>query len=181
MMWRRVRDALGTRFGELGAVVFDAASILATRGDGGLFAIVDELPPGVHEKDQVSLAVAAAARIGEDTEYSITTEDAIISRPTNPLRKSHPEWYFHALVPDRSVVSLGAYALATLAAIDGATIISKEGALLAYGAVVPSQPSEAEGARSAAARHLSEYGLVIKVSADGPIALFVQGRQLFEV
>jgi hypothetical protein len=71
--------------------------------------------------------------------------------------------------------------LSSLASIDGATLISTTGELLAYGAVVPSRPSGSEGARSSAAKELSRHGLVIKISADGPMTLLEKGEQVLEM
>jgi hypothetical protein len=69
--------------------------------------------------------------------------------------------------------------LVRLARIDGATIISPESELLAYAAVVSSEASEGEGARTAAARHLSSRAtIVLKVSEDGPITVFQHGESI---
>jgi len=62
-----------------------------------------------------------------------------------------------------------------------ATLINRKGELLAYGAIISSRPRGSEGARSAAALELSNKGFVIKVSADGPIALYEGGREIVEV
>jgi hypothetical protein len=71
---------------------------------------------------------------------------------------------------------LDEYTLARLAILDGATILDREARLLAYGAVVASSDSQYEGARTAAARTLSETAdVVLKVSADGDITIFREG------
>ena len=51
---------------------------------------------------------------------------------------------------------LDAQTLARLAALDGATIVDRAGHLLAYGAIVTSSDSQHEGARTAAAKTLSQ-------------------------
>jgi DNA integrity scanning protein DisA with diadenylate cyclase activity len=67
--------------------------------------------------------------------------------------------------------------IARLAGLDGATILDRSGALLAYGAIVSSSESQHEGARTAAARTLSEAALVVlKVSVDGDITVFRGGK-----
>jgi hypothetical protein len=72
---------------------------------------------------------------------------------------------------------LDEYTLARLAVLDGATILDTEARLLAYGAVVASADSENEGARTAAARTLSESAeVVLRVSADGDITIFRYGE-----
>jgi hypothetical protein len=71
---------------------------------------------------------------------------------------------------------LDEFTLARLAILDGATVLDREARLLAYGAVVASADSQYEGARTAAARTLSETAeVVLKVSADGDITIFREG------
>jgi len=66
--------------------------------------------------------------------------------------------------------------LSRLASLDGATIIDRDSNLLAYGAVVASSDSQNEGARTAAAKTLSQHAeVVLKVSADGDITIFRDG------
>ncbi|HKN40588.1 MAG TPA: hypothetical protein VJ456_15935, partial [Acidimicrobiia bacterium] len=72
--------------------------------------------------------------------------------------------------------SLDAQTLARLAALDGATILSRDGRLLAYGAIVASSDSQHEGARTAAATTLSQSAeIVLKVSVDGDITVLRAG------
>lgn len=59
-----------------------------------------------------------------------------------------------------------------LAAIDGATVLDHTGEILAAGAIVRSDGGSDAGARKAAARALSRYGLGIKISADGEVVGF---------
>jgi hypothetical protein len=56
-----------------------------------------------------------------------------------------------------------------LLAIDGATIISHQGVILAVGAILKIKGGSASGGRLAAAQELSRLGLGIKISQDGPI------------
>ena len=72
---------------------------------------------------------------------------------------------------------LDAQTLARLAALDGATILDRDGRLLAYGAIVTSSDSQHEGARTAAAKTLSQTAeIVLKVSVDGDITVFRAGE-----
>lgn len=71
---------------------------------------------------------------------------------------------------------LDEHTLARLATLDGATVLDREGRLLAYGAIVTTTDSQHEGARTAAARTLSETAdVVLKVSVDGDITIFRDG------
>lgn len=72
---------------------------------------------------------------------------------------------------------LDEHTLARLATLDGATVLDRQGRLVAYGAIVTTADSEHEGARTAAARTLSETAeVVLKVSVDGDITIFRHGR-----
>jgi hypothetical protein len=77
------------------------------------------------------------------------------------------------------VEDLDTATLVRLASIDGACVLDRSGQLVAYGAVVTSSDSTGEGARTAAARFLSErLDVVIKVSEDGPISVFRDGEEI---
>jgi DNA integrity scanning protein DisA with diadenylate cyclase activity len=87
-----------------------------------------------------------------------------------------PETRLHHLI---DAADLDEHTLVRLATLDGATVLDREGSLIAYGAIVNSADSQHEGARTAAARTLSETALVVlKVSVDGDITIFRQGRAL---
>ncbi len=84
-----------------------------------------------------------------------------------------PETRLHHLL---DAEDLDEHTLARLATLDGATIIDRDGHLLAYGAIVTTADSDHEGARTAAARTLSRDAIVVlKVSVDGDITVFQSG------
>lgn len=66
-----------------------------------------------------------------------------------------------------------------LLSLDGATIISKKGILIATGAILKKINPEKGGGRTAAAIELSKYGASCKVSEDGLITLYVNGKIKF--
>lgn len=171
LLWGAVREAMHRKFDVVGELVFDAALKLSASGHGGVLAIVKSLPDGLHEKDKTLVARRAY----------LDREGAAASKAQEAAPVPYPEWLFHCLIPGQDIRALGVDALAMLAAVDGATIVTEKGDMAAYGAVIPSRPAGSEGARSAAARQLSEKGFVVKVSADGPITLFDNGEELIEV
>ncbi len=63
-----------------------------------------------------------------------------------------------------------------LVAIDGATIISHSGDVLAVGAIVKVPGGSAGGGRLAASKQIAKLGLGIKVSQDGGITGFKKGK-----
>jgi len=65
-----------------------------------------------------------------------------------------------------------------ISAIDGATVISHQGELIAAGAILQIQGGSTGGGRLAAARQLSTFGLGIKVSQDGGITGYRPGSQV---
>jgi hypothetical protein len=72
-----------------------------------------------------------------------------------------------------------------LASLDGAVLISPGGKLLTFGAIIRgaprSQRGAPHGARSRAARRISELGLVAKVSADGDIEVLSRGQRILHL
>ena len=68
-----------------------------------------------------------------------------------------------------------------LLGIDGATIIDYDGSILAVGAIIKIEAGSLGGGRLAAAKTLSNYGISIKVSADGSIEGFRMDRNKLRV
>ena len=138
--------------GPAAEIVARAAYLISSRPQGAILAIVDEpstLDDVVSVKDRFDLRDVV---------------DPIAMRPETRL---------HHLL---DVEELDEHTLARLAALDGATIVDRAGALIAYGAVVSTSDSEHEGARTSAARTLSQTALVVlKVSVDGDITIFRDG------
>ncbi len=68
-----------------------------------------------------------------------------------------------------------------LLAIDGATVLSNDGRILAVGAILRIDGGSTGGGRLAAARALAELGVGIKVSQDGGIQGFRKDKECFVV
>jgi hypothetical protein len=141
--------------GPAAGIVVRAAFMISAQRHGAILAIVSDpasLDGVVSPKDR----------------YDLRDE---IDRPA-----MRTETRLHHLIDAND---LDEYTLARLAALDGATILDRDARLLAYGAVVASSDSEHEGARTAAARTLSESAsVVLKVSSDGDITVFRRGAAL---
>ena len=75
--------------------------------------------------------------------------------------------------------------LVELAALDGAIVLANDGEILAYSAVL--SPKKAgrvrgtEGSRTKAAIGASNYGLAIKISSDGDIDVYHEGKSFMRV
>ncbi|HVM10094.1 MAG TPA: hypothetical protein VM345_16625 [Acidimicrobiales bacterium] len=138
--------------GRAADVVARVAYMISSRPQGAILAIVDDaasIDGVVSLKDRFDL------RNGID--------------PT----AMRPETRLHHLI---DAADIDEHTLARLAGLDGATILDRDAQLIAYGAIVTTTDSEHEGARTAAARTLSESALVVlKVSVDGDITIFRGG------
>ena len=92
---------------------------------------------------------------------------------------------FGEFVASQRVQSLPRNVIADLAAVDGAIVMANSGQVLAYGAILsPKKKGHlrgSEGSRTKAAIGASNYGLAIKISADGGIAFFSEGKEFLKV
>ncbi len=148
-------EALGQEIGSSPAVdlIVRASLLVSIRSGGAIFAIVDD-------PDQVDDIVSPKDRYDRRDEFD---HDAML-----------PETRLHHLIDGGD---LDDQTLARLGALDGATVVDRDGRLIAYGAIINSVDSQYEGARTAAAKSLSLRALaVLKVSEDGDITVFRRGR-----
>lgn len=141
--------------GPAATLVAHAAFTIAAQPHGAILAIVDH--PDV-------------------LDGLVAPKDRFDLRNDIPPVAMRPETWLHHLI---DATEIDDQTLARLATLDGATVIDREGRLLAYGAIVTTSASEHEGARTAAARTLSEVALaVLKVSVDGDITVFQAGTAI---
>ena len=148
--------------------LFQLALDLADLREGALFVVV-------RHPDDVGELVASVDRL-----------DLPMSAPAASTMPSRRD-LLH-LLEGRSVMDLDASVLAALASLDGATIVTREGQLLAAGAILRHLPAEdvanggeiVEGARTSAAFSASRFGPVLKVSEDGIITFF-DGERVWDV
>jgi hypothetical protein len=139
--------------GAAAQTVVQAAYLTSAMGHGAILAIVSE-----------------AAKI----DHAVSPKDRYDLRDEQDREGMRPETKLHHLIDAERI---DAQTLARLADLDGATIVDREGNLLAYGAIVTSANSEHEGARTAAAKTLShDAEVVLKVSQDGDITVFAGGE-----
>lgn len=139
--------------GRAAPIVVEAAFIVSAQGHGAILAVVDD--PGLLDD-----IVSAKDRYDLRDEFD------------PPAMRA--ETRLHHLL---DAENLDGQTLARLAALDGATIVDRAGNLLAYGAIVTSSDSQHEGARTSAAKTLSETAdVTLKVSEDGDITIFRNGE-----
>jgi hypothetical protein len=138
--------------GSVAALVAQAAFFISAQPDGAILAIVED---------------------ADSLDHVVSLKDRYDLRNEIDPSAMRPETRLHHLI---DAEELDEQTLVRLATLDGATVLDREGRLLAYGAIVSSSGSQHEGARTAAARTLSETAdVVLKVSVDGDITIFRDG------
>ena len=147
--------AIGAAIG--GGVAVDlivgAALLVSVKTGGAIFAIVDD---------------------ADNLDGIVAVKDRFDLRDLLSIGEMRPETKLHHLIDPGD---LDTQTLARLSELDGATVLDRDGNLLAYGAIISSSDSEHEGARTAAAKSLSHHALVVlKVSEDGDITVFRDGH-----
>ena len=69
-----------------------------------------------------------------------------------------------------------------LAGLDGATIIDKDGNVIAIGAIIQNEAGSSGGGRGAAAKKLSSFGgFSIKISTDGYIEVYASEAKIYSI
>ncbi len=157
-IWRR---AVGNE--PLARLIFQTALDLADMRQGALFVVL---------RDAAALGKLVAPADRLDLPHDHEPTDGVIDR--------RDLLHFAA---GRSATALSPDVFRALSTMDGAIVTDQGGRLLAAGAILlhAGPPSvEMEGARTAAAYGAAQYGAILKVSEDGLITCFDQGR-LWEI
>jgi len=140
--------------GRVVGAIYRAALDVSFRRSGGLFVIL-------HNRK----GLTAVARSGDAIGFP--------HRSTTDLE-------FDAVIGEHNIQSLPRVVVVELASLDGAIVIDNSGRIRAYGAVL--QPKKAgrlrgtEGSRTKAAIGASNYGLAVKISSDGDITVYHEGK-----
>jgi hypothetical protein len=153
---------------ELALQLFQIALDLADVREGALLVVIRE-PADVAE------VVGPADRL-----------DVPMATPSAPEMPSRRDLL--RLIEGRTATTIDPSVLAALATLDGATVVARDGRLLAAGAILRHLPSDdlgngsgiIEGARTSAALAASRFGPVLKVSEDGIITFF-DGERVWDI
>ena len=139
--------------------LYRAALDSSFRRSGALFVLL-------RNRQQVGELVRAADRIGNESRQPI--DEA-----------------FDRALPRQTIQQLPKALLVELAALDGAVVVNNHGELMAYGAVLDPKSKgrvgAEEGSRTKAAIGASNYGLALKVSADGEIVAYREGKEFIRI
>lgn len=102
---------------------------------------------------------------------SVIKRDDLLAGPTSLKSQT-----LSCLVRGRKFQDLDRIARKEMVGIDGATIVTYDGDVLAVGAIVKIDGGSTGGGRLAATKTLAAHGTAIKISADGMVEAFVRGR-----
>jgi hypothetical protein len=161
-MWSR---AIGNS--ELAKRLFVAALNLAEDRRGGLLVVLEN--PG-----SIGKLVSKTDMLSSLPEY-------------DPPPPSGSKDQLHYLFHQRRVLELPTAVLETVARIDGGIVLDRESNLLAFGAILRHHdladvhPENIEGGRTTAAIAASRFGHVLKVSEDGLISFFQNGKCVWDM
>jgi hypothetical protein len=158
-------EAIGNA--DLAERLFAAALNLAEDRRGGLLVVLDD--------------PEMAARL-------VSRTDLLTSLPNHghdPVAGAKDQ--FHYLLHQKRVVDLPSAVLETVARIDGGIVLDSQSNLLAFGAILRHSdlsdvfPESIEGGRTTAAISASRFGNVLKISEDGLISFFQNGRCVWDI
>jgi hypothetical protein len=168
---------IATHHGEL--IVFNTAVVVKLTGNMWhrvtgtpvSYYLRDHLPPIVSQRLSEVLVEMSSAKTGASFIITKRAEDLTGSRAKGIARELRGSSFGNVGRINRRV-------LMRMASIDGCTVIGPDGEVLNAGVIlnIPERFTKGEeGARAAATRYGSTFGLGIKVSNDGPITVYEDG------
>jgi DisA bacterial checkpoint controller nucleotide-binding len=158
-------DAVGNS--ELAERLFVAALNMAEERRGGLLVVLDDS--------------GTARKLVSTTDLVKHVPD----RGLDPVAGTKDQ--LHYLLYQKRVLDVPVSVLETIARIDGAIVLDRDSNLLAFGAILRHRdladlhPENIEGGRTTAAIAASEFGNVLRISEDGLISFFQNGKCIWDL
>jgi hypothetical protein len=152
---------------ELAERLFGAALNLAENRRGGLLVVLDD-PRTARKLVSKTDLLSYLPQQGQD--HFLGTKDQL-----------------HYLLHQKRILEVPMAILETIARIDGAIVMDRDSDLLAFGAILRHQnvtdlhPENIEGGRTTAAIAASQFGSVLKISEDGVISFFQNGKCVWDI
>jgi hypothetical protein len=152
---------------ELAERLFGAALNLAEDRRGGLLVVLDD--------------PSAARKLVSRNDLLSPLPD----RGEHPVAGSKDQ--LHYLLHQKRVLDVPSAVLETVARIDGGIVLDRDSNLLAFGAILRHpdladlHPDNIEGGRTTAAISASRFGCVLKISEDGMISFFRNGKCIWDI
>lgn len=158
-------DAVGN--GELAERLFTAALNLAEDRRGGLFVVLEN----------------------PETATRLVSRSDLLTSPPNHGQHAlaGAKHQLRYLLHQKRILDLPSAVLETVARMDGGIVLDSQSNLLAFGAILRHPdltdvyPEKIEGGRTTAAISASRFGSVLKISEDGLISFFQNGRCIWDI
>jgi hypothetical protein len=169
------QQAVGpTKAEGLADLIFQAGLNLCEARRGALFVVARD---------------AAASLSGLIAPTDRIIEEKVEDDPLDPdnLSPRLAKRALHHVVRGQTLLDLDPTVIESLAGIDGAVVVDREGRLLTFGAILRIAPEvlrvarAVEGARTLAALAASFHGPTLKVSEDGKMTMFLGGRRVWDL
>ena len=155
----RAQRVKPTVLGKVVATIYRATIDVAFRRGGGLFVVL-------RNRQNLRQIVRRGDALGDDGR-----DDA--------------DYQLDECVRGRTILSIPRSVLVDLASLDGSVVIDNAGTILAYGAILDPKRRGTlrgtEGSRTKAAVGASNYGLAVKISSDGDVTVYHQGREFIGI
>jgi len=159
---------------DLARLIFQAALNLCEARRGALFVVARDA------NASLTHLIAPTDRIAEE----VVRDDPHDPENLSPRLAKRA---LHHVVRHQGLHDLDPTVIESLAGIDGAVVVDRQGRLLTFGAILRIAPEvlrvarAVEGARTLAALAASFHGPTIKVSEDGKLTMFLGGRRVWDL
>ena len=110
----------------------------------------------------------------ENKRYLVVNQDEIKKRLLKRM-------FLTNLIGDLNFIEMDRKLKCDLISLDGACILNKSGDVCSFGAIIKNDSGSSGGGRGAASKKLSRYGMAIKVSTDGYIELYLDGKPKYTI
>lgn len=141
---------------------------------GGIVALVGKSWPG-------SALVEGSGSVPILAQCDDLTSDAYDIEENNEDIRALKRAILKRLIKGRHFDELDRKLRSELLGLDGACIVGCDGKVQAFGAIIQNDSGSLGGGRGAAARKLSEYGMAVKISTDGYIEVYVEGKIVYSI
>ena len=152
--------------------LFEAALDMSESRHGALFVVLDDAA-------SVDALVAPSDRL-----EALQAPAVGGARPLAPRSKLI---FANMMAGVKKVTDLDRSVFESLASLDGAIVLDREGNLLSFGAILRVPPGaelperNPDGARTTIALIAAQYAAVLKVSEDGVLTMYHRGRRVWDV
>lgn len=162
------------RMEEMLESIFASVLDISLAHSGGIVAVVGGAWPGSSiAKNSEDEPILAPCDDLLSNAYDVEENNADIRALKRAVIKS--------LVAGNAFDKLDRKLRSELLGLDGACIIGCDGRIQSFGAIIRNDSGSLGGGRGAAARKLSEYGMAVKISTDGYIEVYVDGKLVYSI